>query len=88
MRDSWDTLRKGDRVKIDFQKGNPRPADRIQVIRRGGEEPLPPGVATRIFDPDYDKSIRDVDGIGETGPVPRVPPRALPKRKIKIPRQN
>ena len=87
LRDSWDDLRKGDRVKIAFQKGNPRPADLIQVIWLGGEKPLPSGVATRIYDPTYDKSVKDVDGIGETGPVRATPQRMLPTRKIKIPRQ-
>jgi hypothetical protein len=87
LRDSWDDLRKGDRVKIAFQKGNPRPADLIQVIWLGGEKPLPPGVATRIYDPKYDENVKDVDGIGETGPAPATPQRKLPTRKIKIPRQ-
>jgi hypothetical protein len=86
LRDSWDELRKGDRLTITFQKGNPRPADRVQVIWRGGEKPLPPGVATRLYDPEYDKSVRDVDGIGETSPV-YVRKPVLPKVKIKIPRQ-
>jgi hypothetical protein len=71
LRDSWDDLRKGDRVRIGHQKGNPRPIDVVQVIRRGGEKPLPPGLATRLYDPEYDESVKDVDGIGETGPVPR-----------------
>ena len=86
LRDSWEELRKGDRLKITFQKGNPRPADLIQVIWRGGEKPLPPGVATRLYDPDYDKNVRDVDGIGETKAV-RVRRPVLPKVRIKIPRQ-
>jgi len=83
LRDSWDELRKGDRVRIGHQKGNPRPIDVVQVIRRGGEEPLPPGLATRLFDPRYDESVEDVDGIGETGPVPR-PPRRGQGLSIKL----
>jgi len=88
LRESWDELRKGDRVKIAFQKGNPRPMDTIQVIWRGGEKPLPAGVATRLFDPAYDRSVKDVDGIGETGPVPVAPKRAPTRHKIKLPRER
>jgi hypothetical protein len=68
FRDSWDELKKGDRVIVHFQKGNPRPADLVKVVLRGGEKPLPPGLATRLFDPTYDRSVKDVDGIGEVPP--------------------
>jgi hypothetical protein len=68
LRDSWEALKKGDRVTIEFGKGNPRPANRIHVVLRGGEKPLPPGLAGRLFDPDYDESVKDVDGIGEIPP--------------------
>lgn len=64
-RDSWDDLKKGDRVIVHFSKGNPRPADLVKVVLRGGEKPLPPGLATRLYDPTYDRSVKDVDGIGE-----------------------
>ena len=37
-------------------------------VLRGGEKPLPPGLATRLFDPAYDESVEDVDGIGEFPP--------------------
>jgi hypothetical protein len=84
LRDSWTSLKKGDRVKIEFEKGNPRPADLVQVIWRGGEKPLPPGVATRLFDPTYDRTVKDVDGIGETGQVPASVRKLRPERKIKI----
>ena len=84
LRDSWDALKKGDRVKIEFEKGNPRPTDLVQVIWRGGEKPLPPGVATRLYDPTYDKSVKDVDGIGETQPLPPNVQRMRPERKIQI----
>jgi hypothetical protein len=84
LRDSWNALKKGDRVKIEFEKGNPRPADLVQVIWRGGEKPLPPGVATRLFDPSYDRSVKDVDGIGETGPVPANVRKLRPERKVKV----
>lgn len=85
LRTDWKDLHKGDRVKIEFQKGDPRPVDLVQVIWRGGEKPLPPGVATRLFDPAYDKSVRDVDGIGETGPIPPVGRRTQPLRIKGIP---
>jgi hypothetical protein len=65
LRDSWDALKKGDRVAITFRKGEPRPAERVKVVLRGGEKPLPRGLATRLFDPTYDQSVKDVDGIGE-----------------------
>jgi hypothetical protein len=84
LRDSWAALKKGDRVKIEFQKGNPRPIERVQVIWRGGEKPLPPGVATRLFDPSYDRTVKDVDGIGETGALPANFDKLRPERKIKI----
>ena len=84
LRDSWQDVRKGDRVKIAFQKGNPRPIDLLQVIRRGGEEPLPPGVATRLFDPRWDESVKDVDGIGETGPIPPPMPRKPAGTRLQV----
>jgi hypothetical protein len=65
LRDSWDDVRKGDRVTVEFGKGNPRPADTIDVVLRGGEKPLPSGLATRLYDPEFDAQVRDVDGIGE-----------------------
>jgi len=64
-RESWEELKKGDRVIVHFSKGNPRPADLVKVVLRGGEKPLPPGLATRLYDPTYDTSVKDVDGIGE-----------------------
>jgi hypothetical protein len=84
LRDSWAALKKGDRVLIEFEKGNPRPADSVRVIWRGGEKPLPPGVATRIYDPTYDRTVKDVDGIGETRPLPANLKRLRPERKITI----
>jgi len=75
LRDSWDALQKGDRVSIVFGKGRPRPLERVSVIRRGGEKPLPPGLATRLFDPLYDDSVKDVDGIGEVPPDAPWPPK-------------
>jgi hypothetical protein len=74
LRDSWEDLRKGDRVSVEFQKGEPRPADKVKVILRGGEKPLPRGLATRLFDPAYDKTVADVDGIGEWPPDKPWPP--------------
>lgn len=65
LRDSWDTLKKGDRVVVGFGKGEPSPATYVKVILRGGEKPLPRGLATRLFDPAYDQTVKDVDGIGE-----------------------
>ncbi len=62
LRSSWDEIRKGDRVTIEFAKGDPRPIKRIQVVSRGGEKPLPPGLAKRLFDPRYDASLEDVGG--------------------------
>lgn len=87
LRDSWEALRKGDRVRILHQKGNPRPIDVLQVIRLGGEQPLPPGVATRLFDPRWDASVEDVDGIGETGPVPPLP-KAKQSDRVQVRRQR
>jgi hypothetical protein len=84
LRDSWTALKKGDRVKIEFEKGNPRPIDLVQVIWRAGEKPLPPGVATRLFDLRYDRTVKDVDGIGESGPVPANVQKLLPERKTKV----
>lgn len=67
-RSSWETLKKGDRVAVAFEKGEPRPAVRVTVLLRGGEKPLPAGLATRLYDPAYDRSVDDVDGIGEWPP--------------------
>jgi hypothetical protein len=67
-RSSWDEIKKGDRVTVHYGKGRPRPAERIQVVLKGGEKPLPPGLATRLFDPRYDHTVKDVDGIGEVPP--------------------
>jgi hypothetical protein len=68
MRSSWDEIKKGDRVSVHFEKGDPRPIKSITIIGRGGEKPLPRGLATRLFDPKYDTNVKDVDGIGETHP--------------------
>ena len=79
FRDSWDALKKGDRVMVHYQKGNPRPADLVKVVLRGGEKPLPPGLATRLFDKSYDTRVKDVDGIGEIPPgVTWTPPKPQP----------
>jgi hypothetical protein len=78
LRDSWDELKKGDRVVIAFSKGEPSPADRVKVVLRGGEKPLPRGLATRLFDPAYDQSVKDVDGIGEWPPGKPWPPAEEP----------
>jgi hypothetical protein len=75
LRDSWDALQKGDRVIVVFGKGRPRPAEQVSVILRGGEKPLPPGLATRLFDPRYDETVKDVDGIGEVPPGTPWPPQ-------------
>jgi hypothetical protein len=74
LRDSWDALKKGDRVAINFGKGEPSPADVVKVVLRGGEKPLPRGLATRLFDARYDQSVKDVDGIGEWPPGKPWPP--------------
>jgi hypothetical protein len=68
LKHSWDELKKGDRVAVTFEKGDPRPADRIRVVLIGGQKPLPPGLATALFDPAYDGTVKDVDGIGEWPP--------------------
>jgi hypothetical protein len=65
LRTSWDELKKGDRVMVTFLKGEPRPAEKVKVVLIGGRKPLPPGLATSLFDPKYDQSVKDVDGIGE-----------------------
>jgi hypothetical protein len=78
LRSSWDALEKGDRVSIHFDKGDPRPIKTLAVVTRGGENPLPPGLATRLFDPEYDESVKDVDGIGETEPLPTAASGATP----------
>ena len=38
------------------------------MVLRGGEKPLPPGLTTRLVDPEYDETVEDVDGIGEFPP--------------------
>jgi hypothetical protein len=68
LRTSWDEMKKGDRVAVTFAKGEPRPAERVKVVLIGGQKPLPPGLATSLFDPAYDASVKDVDGIGEWPP--------------------
>lgn len=68
FRDSWDALKKGDRVTVQYGKGRPRPAERVAVVLRGGEKPLPAGLPTRLYDPKFDDSVKDVDGIGEVAP--------------------
>jgi hypothetical protein len=75
-RSAWEELKKGDRVTVQFSKGDPSPADRVMVTLRGGQKPLPPGVATRLFDPAYDRTVKDVDGIGEWPPGKPWPPTA------------
>ena len=72
-RDTWSSLKKGDRIHVFFGKGRPRPATRILVLLRGGEQPLPPGLASRLYDPLYDDSVKDVDGIGEVRPGDEAP---------------
>jgi hypothetical protein len=74
LRDSWGALKKGDRVQVDYGKGRPRPALRVVVLLRGGLKPLPPGLATRLYDPRFDRSVEDVDGIGEVPPGTPWPP--------------
>ena len=83
-RTSWDDLKKGDRVTVAFAKGEPRPAERVHVILIAGKRPLPPGLATQLFDPAYDKSVEDVDGIGEWPPGEPWPP-ADPKKTTTAP---
>ena len=78
FRDSWEAMKKGDRVTVFFGKGNPPPANLIHVVLRGGEKPLPPGLATRLFDPAYDASVKDVDGIGEIPPGETWQPPSAP----------
>ena len=65
---SWEELKKGDRVEVTFEKGEPRPVDRVRVVLIGGQKPLPPGLATLLYDPAYDVTVKDVDGIGEWPP--------------------
>jgi hypothetical protein len=74
LRDSWNALEKGDRVQVHYGKGRPRPATRVVVLLRGGLKPLPPGLATRLYDPRFDRSVKDVDGIGEVPPGTPWPP--------------
>lgn len=62
LRDDWEEVRKGDRVSVHFKKGSPRPIERLVVVTRGDEKPLPPGLRARLFDPEYDASPEDVDG--------------------------
>lgn len=80
LRSSWDELKKGDRVAVEFRKGEPRPADRVKVVLRGGEKPLPRGLATLLFDPEYDQTVQDVDGIGEWPPGKPWPASGEPAR--------
>jgi len=80
LRESWGVLEKGDRVQVYYGKGRPRPALRIVVLLRGGLKPLPPGLATRLYDPRFDSSVKDVDGIGEVPPgTPWPPPDSAAK---------
>ena len=44
------------------------------MLLRGGLKPLPPGLATRLYDPRFDGSVKDVDGIGEVPPGTPWPP--------------
>jgi len=74
LRSSWEELQKGDRVMVYFEQEDPKSAQRIVAILRGGEKPLPPGLATRLFDSRYDESVEDVDGIGEVPPGAKWPP--------------
>jgi len=74
LRSSWDELQKGDRIMVYFERGDPKSAHRVVAILRGGEKPLPPGLATRLFDSRYDESVEDVDGIGEVPPGAKWPP--------------
>lgn len=74
LRNSWDELKKGDRVAVTFAKGEPRPAEKVKVVLIGGRKPLPPGLATSLYDPTYDQSVKDVDGIGEWPPDKPWPP--------------
>ena len=79
LRSSWEELKKGDRVSVTFQKGEPRPAEKVTVVLRGGEKPLPRGLATRLFDDRWDKTVKDVDGIGEWPPGKPWPPGSKPE---------
>ena len=74
LRSSWDELKKGDRVSVSFSKGEPRPAQVVRVVLKGGEKPLPYGLATRLFDRRWDMTVKDVDGIGEWPPDKPWPP--------------
>ena len=38
-RSAWEELKKGDRVTVQFSKGDPSPADRVMVTLRGGQKP-------------------------------------------------
>jgi hypothetical protein len=79
LRSSWSELKKGDRVSVSFAKGEPRPAEIVRVVLKGGEKPLPYGLATRLYDSRWDMTVKDVDGIGEWPPGKPWPPD--PKEK-------
>jgi hypothetical protein len=87
LRNSWDEMKKGDRVAVTFAKGEPRPAETVKVVLIGGQKPLPPGLATQLFDPAYDKSVQDVDGIGEW-PPDKEWPSGKPKAAAPAPTQT
>jgi hypothetical protein len=74
LRSSWSELKKGDRVSVSFAKGEPRPAEIVRVVLKGGEKPLPYGLATRLYDSRWDMTVKDVDGIGEWPPDKAWPP--------------
>jgi hypothetical protein len=74
LRSSWNELKKGDRVSVSFSKGEPRPAQVVRVVLKGGEKPLPYGLATRLYDSRWDMTVKDVDGIGEWPPDKAWPP--------------
>jgi hypothetical protein len=80
LRSSWSELKKGDRVAVVFSKGEPRPAKTVKVVLKGGEKPLPLGLATRLYDERWDKSVKDVDGIGEWPPDKPWPPGSKPPK--------
>jgi hypothetical protein len=79
LRGAWSELKKGDRVSVSFSKGEPRPANKVTVVLRGGEKPLPRGLATRLYDERWDVTVKDVDGIGEWPVGEPWPPQAKGK---------
>jgi hypothetical protein len=87
LRGSWNELKKGDRVSVSFTKGEPRPAEIVRVVLKGGEKPLPYGLATRLYDSRWDMTVKDVDGIGEWPPDKPWPPdpKAKPAQDAKSP---